>query len=174
MLSARYEARLLWHSRLKDTGSRNPLSNSRIHFSFSFFSFFWQRTSWHGTSNTTNSEYPLLHLCEMEFYTFPVKPCFWFEVLTPEVGWHVLSTRSLLSGTHRQQPGPALPLLTCFLRAAQRCFHMPLGDSEWISPLCVLRDCWCCELQRQERTLRLGKTDSCISKRGDLSPFAQW
>lgn len=83
--------------------SRNPVSH-HSEDSVSIFFFFRLRTSWHQTSNTTNSEYPPLHLCNMEFYTFPLKPSFWFEVLTPEVGWRVLTTHSLLSGTHRQLP----------------------------------------------------------------------
>lgn len=51
-----------------------------------FIFFLRWRTSWHQTSNITNSKYPPLHIGNMEFYTFPLKPSFWFEVLTPEVG----------------------------------------------------------------------------------------
>lgn len=123
--------------------SRNPVSHNSEN-SFFFFFFLRLRTSWHHTSNTTNLEYPPLHLCNMELYTFPLKPCFWFEVLTPEVGWRVLTTHCSYRGHTgsflTEQTGPALPLLTCFLRLALRCFHMPHSDSKWISPLCVLHD----------------------------------
>lgn len=89
-------------------------------------------------SSTSPPQYGVLHI-PSEALLLVWSADTWSRLTCPHHSLPLIGDTQAASLT--QQTGPALPRLTCLLRGELRCFHMPHGDSKWISPLCVLHGC---------------------------------